>query len=120
MTIYRQLPDDMKRKYESSDIIMLPDSSDVSNDTFENMEEISSDNGEQLEELLKEKEELLELTKPIITKHVIKLSDDELKMIRDNGDICPFTITCDPVKRHNTVRINKTRLIEQLRLKRKK
>jgi hypothetical protein len=43
MTIYRSLPDDMKRKYESSNIIMLPDNSDVSNDTFENMEEISAD-----------------------------------------------------------------------------
>jgi DNA topoisomerase IB len=33
-TIYRELPDDMKRKYESSNIIMLPDYSDVSNETF--------------------------------------------------------------------------------------
>ena len=38
MTIYRSLPDDMKRKYESSNIIMLPDNSDVSNDTFENLQ----------------------------------------------------------------------------------
>ena len=51
MTIYRQLPDDMKRKYESSDIIMLPDNSDVSNDTFEHLQEISSDDDEQLEDV---------------------------------------------------------------------
>ena len=42
MTIYRSLPDDMKRKYESSNIIMLPDNSDVSNDTFENLQEIDA------------------------------------------------------------------------------
>jgi len=117
MTIYRQLPDDMKRKYESSNIIMLPDNSNVSNDTFEHMEESSADEQLDIETLQERKQEL---TEPIITKHLIKLSDDEFKMIRDNGGICPFTITCDPVKRTNTIRINKTRLIEQLRLKRKK
>jgi|SRR5215207_10080393 len=42
MTIYRSLPDDMKRKYESSNIIMLPDNSDVSNDTFEILQEIDT------------------------------------------------------------------------------
>ncbi len=42
MTIYRSLPDDMKRKYESSNIIMLPYNSDVSNDTFENLQEIDA------------------------------------------------------------------------------
>jgi hypothetical protein len=36
-TIYRELPDNMKRKYESSNIIMLPDNSDVSNETFEDL-----------------------------------------------------------------------------------
>ena len=41
ITIYRKLPDDMKRKYESSNIIMLPDYSDVSNDTFENDNNLS-------------------------------------------------------------------------------
>jgi len=35
-TIYRELPDNMKRKYERSDIIMLPEDSNVSNETFEN------------------------------------------------------------------------------------
>ena len=40
MTIYRKLPDDMKRKYESNNIIMLPDSSDVSNDTFEDLNQL--------------------------------------------------------------------------------
>jgi hypothetical protein len=34
-TIYRELPDNMKRKYESSNIIMLPDNSNVSNETFD-------------------------------------------------------------------------------------
>jgi len=43
MTIYRKLPDDMKRKYESSNIIMLPDNSDVSNDTFEEFETFDYD-----------------------------------------------------------------------------
>lgn len=38
-TIYRELPDDMKRKYENSNLIMLPDYSDVSNDTFDEEEE---------------------------------------------------------------------------------
>jgi hypothetical protein len=44
-TIYRALPGDMKRKYESSnDIIMLPDNSDVSNDTFEDLETSITEN----------------------------------------------------------------------------
>lgn len=38
-TIYRKLPDNMKRKYERSNIIMLPDYSDVSNETFDEGEE---------------------------------------------------------------------------------
>jgi hypothetical protein len=38
-TLYRELPDTMKRKYESSDIIMLPYYSDVSNETFDEEEE---------------------------------------------------------------------------------
>ena len=44
MTIYRKLPDDMKRKYESSNIIMLPYNSDVSNDTFEDLEKSITEN----------------------------------------------------------------------------
>jgi hypothetical protein len=44
MTIYRSLPDDMKRKYESSNIIMLPVNSDVSNDTFEDLEKSITEN----------------------------------------------------------------------------
>ena len=35
MTIYRNLPDNMKRKYDDSITNMLPTNSDVSNDTFE-------------------------------------------------------------------------------------
>ena len=39
MTIYRKLPDEMKRKYFDT-TNMLPNNSDVSNDTFENLQEI--------------------------------------------------------------------------------
>ena len=35
MTIYRKLPDNMKRKYDDSTTNMLPTNSEVSNDTFE-------------------------------------------------------------------------------------
>ncbi|MDX1373855.1 MAG: hypothetical protein R3321_15375, partial [Nitrososphaeraceae archaeon] len=38
-TIYRELPDSMKRKYQSSDIIMLPEYSDVSNETLDEKKE---------------------------------------------------------------------------------
>jgi len=40
MTIYRKLPDNMKRKYDDSTTNMLPNNSDVSNDTFEKLQEI--------------------------------------------------------------------------------
>ena len=40
MTIYRKLPDEMKRKYFDTPTNMLPNNSDVSNDTFENLQEI--------------------------------------------------------------------------------
>ena len=78
MTIYRKLPDDMKRKYESSNIIMLPDNSDVSNNTFEDLEStvtIKDNNNNKTKENY-------QLSKPVLNfAKKIELSPNKLKLI---------------------------------------
>lgn len=76
-TIYRALPDDKKRKYESSnDIIMLPDNSDVSNDTFEDLETSITENNNN------NHKSKIQLSKPVLNfAKKMELSPNKLKLI---------------------------------------
>jgi hypothetical protein len=100
MTIYRSLPDNMKRKYESSNIIMLPDNSDVSNDTFEQTSQQPIEAGDQINQLdaqiLQEKNQLLlkeleitgEKSRPL--KFVKQYTSKDLSLIHEYEGIISY------------------------------